>query len=68
MQLEAVVTILVTNDSGLDQGSGSRGGKKWWGSRWNLKVEPIRAATGLEIGCKKRKERLQTFGFTNCEG
>lgn len=48
--------ILVTNGSGLDQGSGSKGGKKWWDSRWNSKVEPLRFAKGLEIGYKKRKE------------
>lgn len=47
--------ILVTNDSGLDQGSGSKGGKKQWDSRWNLKVEPLRFAKGLEIGYKKER-------------
>lgn len=46
--MEAIPVIQVTDQGGL-----SRGGMD---SRWNLKLEPMKFAKGLEIECEKRKE------------
>lgn len=59
----AILMIQVTADSGLDQRGDRKGGKKWLGSGWNLKVGPTTVAKGLKGGCEKKKSDCQVWGL-----
>ena len=42
-------------DGGLDPGDNSRGGEKWLGSGWILKVEPTGLIDRLDVGYGRKK-------------